>query len=105
MTGLNFTGVAEQAQLVSQGAVSSAELIEHAIDRIDHLDDQLNAFAYVLRDEARAEAAVRDATPVDERGPLHGVPIAIKDENDVAGLPTAFGGAAFTTPAAADSEV
>lgn len=105
MTELDFTGVAEQARLVSEGAVSSADLVEHAIERIDHFDDQLNAFAYVLRDEARAEAAVRDATPTAERGPLHGVPIAIKDENDVAGLPTAFGGAAFTTPAAADSEV
>lgn len=105
MTDLDFTSFAEQARLVAAGAVTSAELVEHALGRIDRLDDDLNAFAYVLRDAARAEAAERDATPAAARGALHGVPIAIKDENDVAGLPTAYGGAAFSTPANQDSEV
>ena len=105
MTHLDFTSFADQARMVAAGEVASAELVEHCLARIHRLDQRLNAFAYVLDDAARAEAAARDATPTDQRGPLHGVPIAIKDENDVAGLPTAYGGAAFTTPAAADSEV
>jgi amidase len=105
MTDLDFTSFAEQARMVAAGEVTSGELVEHCLARIHRLDQRLNAFAYVLDDAARAEAAACDATPADQRGPLHGVPIAIKDENDVAGLPTAYGGAAFTTPAAADSEV
>jgi amidase len=105
MTDLDFVSFAEQARLVAAGAVTSAELVEHSLGRIRRLDQRLNAFASVLDDAARVEAAERDATPAEQRGPLHGVPIAIKDENDVAGLPTAYGGAAFATPAAADSEV
>jgi amidase len=105
MTDLDFTSFAEQARLVAAGEVTSVALVEHALGRIRRLDQHLNAFAFVLDDAACAEAAERDATPPDQRGPLHGVPIAIKDENDVAGLPTAYGGAAFTTPATADSEV
>jgi amidase len=105
MTDLDFTSFAEQARLVAADKVTSVELVEHALGRIRRFDQQLNAFAYVLDDAARVEAAERDATPATQRGPLHGVPIAIKDENDVAGLPTAYGGAAFSTPAKADGEV
>lgn len=105
MTELDFTSAADQARLVAAGTVSSAELTAHALDRIHRLDPRLNAFVDVLDEAALAEAADRDATPASERGPLHGVPIAIKNENDVAGLPTAYGGAAFTTPAARDGEI
>ena len=65
----------------------------------------LNAFSVVLADGARAEAAERDALPEGERGALHGVPVAVKEEIDVAGCVTTFGGEANTTPAAADGEV
>lgn len=105
MTDLDFTSFAEQARLIAAGEVTSVDLVEHSLGRIERFDRQLNAFAHVLVTQARAEAAQRDATPAGQRGPLHGVPIAIKDENDVAGLPTAYGGAAFTTVAGADSEV
>jgi amidase len=105
MTDLDFVSFADQARLVAAGEVSSLDLVEHALARIERLDQRLNAFSAVLSQAARDEAAERDALPADQRGPLHGVPIAIKDENDVAGLPTTYGGAAFTTPAAADSEV
>ena len=104
---LAFTTAVEQARLVASGAVGARELAEFSLGRIARLDPQLNAFAHVCADDARARADELDETlrrsgPV---GPLHGVPIAIKDENDVAGLPTAYGGAAFSTPAAADGEV
>lgn len=107
MPDLNFTTVIEQRDLAASGAVSARQLVEHSLARIDALDGVLNAFVSVRRREALAEADALDDSfaasgPV---GPLHGVPIAIKDENDVAGLPTAYGGAAFTTPASADSEV
>ena len=89
------------------GVVTARELVEHSLARIAALDSTLNAFAYVLAEEALATADRLDAARAagEPCGPLHGVPIAIKDENDVAGLPTAYGGAAFTTPAVADAEV
>ncbi len=80
-------------------------MVEQALARIAERDPGLNAFSVVLADEARAEAAERDALPEGERGALHGVPVAVKEEIDVAGCVTTFGGEANTTPAAADGEV
>ncbi len=59
----------------------------------------------VLADESRAEASATDERAEVDRGPLHGVPIAIKEELDVAGCVTTFGGEANSTPAAADGEL
>jgi amidase len=104
---LSFATVVQQREWAATGIVTAREIVEHSLARIAALDSTLNAFAYVLADEALARADELDAARAagEPCGPLHGVPIAIKDENDVAGLPTAYGGAAFTTPAAADSEV
>ena len=67
----------------------------------------LNAFTVVLADRARAEAAARDEELArgDQVGPLHGVPIAIKEELDVAGTVTTYGGAGNRTPAREDGHV
>ncbi|HWF35680.1 MAG TPA: amidase, partial [Solirubrobacteraceae bacterium] len=82
--------------------LSALELTQTLLHRIERLDPALNAFRIVLHDQALAEAAARDADR--EQGPLHGVPIAIKDELDVAGQLTTFGGAARTQAAGSDSE-
>lgn len=107
MPDLSFATVVQQREWAATGVVTARALVEHSLARIAALDSTLNAFAYVLAEEALARADELDAERAAGRpcGPLHGVPIAIKDENDVAGLPTAYGGAAFTTPAAADCEV
>ncbi len=75
------------------GAASPTALAEAALARIAALDPQLNAFQIVT-----AEAAMEDARRAEaelaaghDRGPLHGVPVAVKDLFDVAGLPTAAG--------------
>lgn len=104
---LDFATVAQQRDWVATGTVTARQLVEHSLARIDALDDTLNAFAYVLRRAARREADLLDVEQAEGalRGPLHGVPVAIKDENDVAGLPTAYGGGSVTTPAPEDSEV
>ncbi len=104
---LTFTSAAEQARLIAAGTVSARQVVEHTLARIAQLNPQLNAFVSVQGDEALAVADELDRRQAagEPLGRLHGVPIAIKDENDVAGLPTAFGGAAFTTPATADSEI
>ena len=103
---LVFAGLARQAQLIRDGEVSPRELVEAVLDRIAALDPQLNAFRIVLADRALAEAAQAEG----RRGaggdrPLLGVPIAIKDDIDVAGTTTAWGTAAHGPEQAADAEV
>ncbi|WP_326593364.1 amidase [Streptomyces sp. NBC_01294] len=99
---LIFQGVERQAELVRTGKITSRALVEAALRRITRLDPALGAFRVVLAKQALAEADARDEGKAD--GPLHGVPIAVKDELDVAGQVTGFGGAANHTPVTADSE-
>ena len=107
MTDLNHAGVAETARLTTAGEVTARAAVDAALDRIAAADPALNAFSVVLADRARQEAAARDdllasgGTP----GPLHGVPVAIKEEIDVAGTVTTFGGEANSAPVAADAEM
>jgi len=104
---LLFAGVHGQAEAVASGAVSAADLTDAVLARIAEVDPRLNAFTVVLSEEARAEAAARDASlAAGERpGPLHGVPVAIKEENVVAGTVTTFGGRANHRVAEADGLV
>ena len=103
---LAFEGVAGQAELVRQGKVSSRELVESTLERIDRLDPELNAFGAVYHDRALAEAGQADERRVKgERAPLLGVPIAVKDEIDIAGEVTSRGTGAIATRAPADAEV
>jgi Asp-tRNA(Asn)/Glu-tRNA(Gln) amidotransferase A subunit family amidase len=83
----------EAARLARDGEASSAELVEAALARIEALDGRLGAFVTVLAGEARAEAAARDAQRRrgEALGPLHGVPLAVKDLVDVAGAVTGAG--------------
>jgi amidase len=96
---LAYAGLARQAQLVREGEVTARDLVELALDRIARFDPQLNAFAAVYADQARAQA--EHPRP----GPLSGVPIAIKDEVDIGGEITSHGTGAITEPAPRDSEV
>jgi amidase len=103
---LAFAGLARQAELIRDGEVSSRELTEIYLERISRLDPILNAFTVVLGERALAEAAEADRRRAAGSGePLLGVPVAIKDVEDVEGVVTAFGTAAFERPAAADGEL
>ncbi|MET1060649.1 MAG: amidase [Nocardioides sp.] len=106
-TDLTTAGVADTVRLTTSGEVTAVEVVEASLARIAELDHRLNAFSRVLADEARAEAADRDRALAEGAapGPLHGVPVAIKEEIDVAGCVTTFGGGANSTPVAADAEV
>jgi len=89
------------------GALSVADVVAASLDRIAKRDPGLNAFSVVLAEQARADALRLDALLADggQPGPLHGVPVAIKEELDVAGCVTTFGGRANTTPVTTDGEV
>ena len=101
-----FAGAGRQAELMRAGAVSSVELTELYLGRIEEIDASLNAYRSVF-----AEAALAEARAADQRrgrgdeAPLLGVPIAIKDVLDMAGDVTMFGTAGFDQPAARDAEL
>ena len=94
-----------QARMVRAHEVSPRELVQLYLDRIARLDPQLNAFRVVLAERALLEAEQAEARLKggDER-PLLGVPIALKDELDLAGELSTHGTDAYPDPAPADCE-
>src|SRR3954454_9429513 len=103
---LAFAGLARHAALIAAGEVSSRELVELFLGRIDRYDPLLNSYRAVYAERARAEADQADGRRrAGERRPLLGVPVAIKDDIDIAGEVTGMGTDAATEPAAADAEV
>jgi amidase len=94
---------------LASGRVTSTALVTQSLRRIEASQSTLNAFRVVLTEQAlvdaaeadRKRAAVRDLSSL----PLLGIPIAVKDDVDVAGVPTRFGTSGDIQPAAADAEV
>jgi amidase len=103
---LAFAGLARQAELIRAGEVSSRELVELYLERIDRIDPQLNSYRIVMAERALAEADQADARRrSDGDRPLLGVPIAIKDNVDIAGELTTHGTNAYGEPATSDAEI
>jgi amidase len=101
-----FSGAVRQAEMVRAGEISPTELVRLHLDRIQRLDPELNSFRKVFAERALLEAKQAEARlKAGEERPLLGVPIAIKDEVDVAGEVNTHGTDAFTEPARADSEM
>jgi amidase len=101
-----FAGVAGQADLVRRGELSAGELVELALGRIERLDSEVNAFSAVYAERAGLEAAQADARlRAGDSRPLLGVPVAVKDEIDIAGEVTTYGTGAMVSRAPADAEV
>lgn len=80
-------GAGETAARIAGKAVSAVEVVEAHLARLDQVNPALNAITRPLRDSARAEARVADAAVAGGAtlGPLHGVPVTIKDNVDIAG--------------------
>ncbi len=92
--------------MLAAGSISAPALLELYLERIARIDRELRAFRIVMADSARREAAAaQERLDAGERLPLLGVPIAIKDDSDVAGEFTCFGSSAYDLEATADSEV
>ena len=90
---LHFLGIAETARLIQAKKLSPVELIEAMLARIALVEPQLNAYITVTADLARAQArtAEQEIARGDYRGPLHGIPFALKDIYNTKGLLTSGG--------------
>lgn len=90
MEDLAFRSAAEIAHRIRRREIGSREATDYFIERIERLDGPVNAV--VVRDFERARDAAREADRASEpTGPLHGVPMTVKEGYHVAGLPTTFG--------------
>ena len=103
---LAFAGAAQQARMLADGTITAPALLDVYLERIGRLDPELRSYRVVLADSARKEAAAAQARlDAGERLPLLGVPIAIKDDVDVAGEVTTYGTAAHGPARTQDAEV
>ena len=108
MSDVAFAGAVRQAEMVRRGDITPTELVELYLDRIEQLDPELNSYRVVLGERARADAKrveERLANGEGARLPLAGVPISLKDTEDLEGEVTCWGTSAFDAPAAADGEM
>jgi aspartyl-tRNA(Asn)/glutamyl-tRNA(Gln) amidotransferase subunit A len=94
---LLFMPATKAAALVRAKKLSPVEYVETVLKAIDHSNPKLNCFRVVMADEARRDAKAAEKAVIDgaKLGPLHGVPVSIKDLIDVAGIHTRHGSAIF----------
>jgi len=90
---LHYQTITDLADGIRKGDITSTELVQYLLDRIESLDGQLNAFRLRCPERALEQAAAADRQIEDgkEPGILHGIPFAVKDLFDVKGLPTTAG--------------
>ena len=93
MTDLHFQSATELARRIRDRETTSRALLEHFLGRVDALNPALNAVVVQDRAGARAAADAADAALArgDAVGPLHGVPMTVKESYDLAGTPTTWG--------------
>ena len=105
LAGLCLAGAAEQVRLIAAGDASVRELVDATLRRVEAVDPLVHAYRIVLAEQALDRAGELDEMPWDVRGVLHGVPVAVKDDTDVAGTTTTFGTAAYGPPRQVDAVV
>jgi aspartyl-tRNA(Asn)/glutamyl-tRNA(Gln) amidotransferase subunit A len=94
---LSTATVSGLAAAMARGEVSSVQLLNACLDRIDRFDPVLGAFTEIFADQALRDAASRDRARAagSDCGPLHGIPVAFKDLVDIAGRRTTAGSRLF----------
>jgi amidase len=92
-TDLHYLGLVEVGQQIHARKLSSLEVTNAMLERIQRLDDKFKSYVYVMAEQAVAEAIAAEKEIASGRikGPLHGVPIAVKDLCWVKGAPAAHG--------------
>ena len=88
-----FLSVSQLSELIKSRQVSPVEVVAGYLDRIDSLNDRLYAYLTVCHDQAveTARESERELARGEYRGPLHGVPVAVKDQLNTAGIRTTSG--------------
>ena len=89
----NLLGVAEASARLAARTMTSVELVEDCLARIQSREGEVHAWAHVDHEAALVQARARDGE--DRRGPLHGVPVGIKDIFDTFDMPTSYGSAVY----------
>lgn len=85
-----YASIKEISDLIRQGQLSPVRIVDICLERIEELNPKINAFITVLADAAHAQARIAE-TEIKAgmwRGPLHGIPVGIKDFYDTAGVRT-----------------
>src|SRR4030095_6953805 len=97
LTDLHLLSATEGARLIRAGIISSEQFVEACLARIRDVDPQVEAWALLDPDHALAQARAADGLRLSGQpiGPLHGVPVAIKDIFDTADMPTGYGSPIF----------
>src|SRR5262245_57695267 len=97
MDKLYKLGLREAAQLIREGSLTSTELTRVCLTRCSRLEPAIQAWEHLAAQRAMEQAEACDAALKSGRavGPLHGVPLGIKDIIDVAGMPTTMGSPAY----------
>ena len=113
MTDIHDLTVTELAAAIRAGEVSPVQVTDHYLDRIDRLNEQVGAFYTITHDLAREQAAAaeqavmawrQDGSPGDGLPPLTGVPVPIKDLNQVAGVRMTLGSAVYAGHVPSDDD-
>jgi Asp-tRNA(Asn)/Glu-tRNA(Gln) amidotransferase A subunit family amidase len=93
MEELPLLSASESARLIREGKITSTELVEGCLARVRATDAEVQAWAFLDPDHALAQARAADAWRLEGRaiGPLHGLPVAVKDIFDTADMPTECG--------------
>lgn len=96
-TDLSFMSATELVQRVRSKQLSPVEIIDAMLARIEQINPTLNAYCTVAGEQARASAKEAEAKLMRDEplGPLHGVPVSIKDLTQTQGIRTTFGSRAF----------
>ena len=98
LTNLHLLSASEATRLIHDGVITSEQLVEACLARVREVDAQIQAWAFLDPDYALTQARAIDQLRLEGKaiGPLHGVPIAVKDIFDTADMPTENGSVIYT---------